>query len=202
MKKLLAFAYLNLTSTAALADGWHDNYIGHRIHKNENIAFSYDINGGGAATVRRDNFGLGAVIGNKLSDHVIIEFETSYTGAEQRKGITKYDYDVWANMFNMYLTQEFEGAISPYAGIGIGFAGIWGDIKNPMIHISDTTFDLSYQAMIGVNFALNERIDFNLGLKYQYYGEIEHSKNGTEIATTDVSGTEFYFGAAYKFDLK
>lgn len=202
MKKILLSLALCASATTAMANGWRDNYIGLRIHKNENIAFSYDINGGGDATVRRDNFGLGAVIGNKLSDHVIIEFETSYTGAEQRKGITKYDYDVWANMFNMYLTQEFEGAISPYAGIGIGFAGIWGDIKNPMVRISDTTFDLSYQAMIGINFALNERIDFNLGLKYQYYGEIEHKKNGAEFATTDVSATEFYFGAAYKFDLK
>jgi opacity protein-like surface antigen len=202
MKKFLAFAFLALTSSAALADGWRDNYIGLRIHKNENIAFTYDIHGGSDTTIRRDNFGLGAVVGNKLSEHVVIEFETAYTGAEQRKYGTKYDYDIWANMFNMYLTQELEGAISPYAGIGIGFAGIWGDIKTPANHISDSTFDLSYQAMIGINFALNERIDFNMGLKYQYYGEIEHSKNGTEIAATDVSATEFYFGASYKFDLK
>jgi len=67
MKKFLAFAFLTLTSSAALADGWRDNYIGLRIHKNENIAFTYDIHGGSDTTIRRDNFGLGAVVGNKLS---------------------------------------------------------------------------------------------------------------------------------------
>lgn len=202
MKKIALCLMVYAFTNTAYADGWRDNYIGLRIHKNENITFKYDRIGDTDTTVRRDNFGFGAVIGNKLSEHIIIEYETAYTGAKQNKYLTEYDYDVWTNMFNIYLTQEFEGAISPYAGIGIGFASIWGDIKSPAAHISDWTFDLSYQAMIGINFELNERIDFNLGLKYQYYGEIEHSKNGTEIATTDVSGTEFYFGASYKFDLK
>lgn len=196
--------------TSALAnDYWdnyetnqtRDNYIGLRIHKNENIAFKYDLVGTGKTTVRRDNFGIGAYIGNKLSDYVKLEFETSYTGGAQDDIDSEYDFDIWANMFNVYLFQNFSGAIEPYAGLGIGFATIWGDIKTNTYHISDTTFDLSYQAMLGVNFALNDRIDLNLGIKYQYYGELEHKLHGVRFAETKVDATEIYFGAAYKFGL-
>ena len=122
-----------------------------------------------------------------------------YTGADQVKRSTKYDFDVWANMLNVYLFQEYADAIAPYAGLGIGFATIWGDVSNP--NMSDSVFDLSFSAMIGVNFALNDRVDLNLGVKYQYYGEVEHQHNGAEYAVTDVDATEFFFGAAYKFGL-
>lgn len=179
-----------------------DNYAGFRIHKNERIAFKYDLHDGGNSTIRKDNWGFGAVVGNRLSDHVKIEFETSYTGAEKSKRGTDYNYDVWANMLNVYLFQEYAGAIAPYAGLGVGFATIWGDVDAPYGHMSDSVFDLSYQIMLGVNFALNDRIDLNLGVKYQYYGELEHELHDKEFAITDVDATEFYFGAVYKFGLK
>ena len=199
-----------LISTPAFAnDYWneydaprHDNYIGFRLHKNENIVFQYDLDGAGKNTVRRDNFGVGAIIGNKLTDHVKVEFETSYTGAKRNTGDKSLDYDVWSNMFNVYLFQEFSGAVAPYVGAGIGLSGIWGNINTATNHISDTTFDLSYQVMLGINFALNTRIDLNLGVKYQYYGEIEHEMHGIEFAKTTADATEFYIGAAYKFGIK
>lgn len=202
MKKLTYLAILTLLSTPTFAySDRHETYAGLRIHKNENIAFEYDIHGASDTTVRRDNFGIGAIIGNRLSDNVSVEFESSYTGTERKYNTTSFNYDVWANMFNVYLFQEFSDAIAPYAGLGIGFASIWGDINTPYATLSDSTFDLSYQVMLGVNFALNNRIDLNLGIKYQYYGEIEHKLHGNEFATTTVSATEFYFGAAYKFSL-
>lgn len=178
-----------------------DTYAGIRIHKNESLAMKYDIHNGGNSTIREDNFGFGAVVGNRLSDHVKVEFETSYTGAKESKRGRDFDFDIWANMFNMYLFQEFDGTVAPYAGLGIGFATIWSDIKSGAGHMSDSVFDLSAQAMLGVNFALNDRIDLNLGVKYQYYGEVEHKLHGKEYAVTDVDATEFYFGAMYKFGL-
>lgn len=212
MKKL-AFVLAILTTMPAFAeeywdDGYNyetaarrDNYVGIRLHKNESIAFKYDIHDGGNTTIRKDNWGFGAVVGNRLSDHVKVEFETMYTGASQMKRSNDFDFDVWANMFNVYLFQEYAGAIAPYAGLGIGFASIWGDIDTPFGNMSDSVFDLSYSAMIGVNFALNDRVDLNLGIKYQYYGEIEHELGNEEYAVTDVDATEFYFGAVYKFGM-
>lgn len=212
MKKL-AFVLAVLTTMPAVAeeywdDGYNyetaarrDNYVGIRLHKNESIAFKYDIHDGGNTTIRKDNWGFGAVVGNRLSDHVKVEFETMYTGASQMKRSNDFDFDVWANMFNVYLFQEYAGAIAPYAGLGIGFASIWGDIDTPFGNMSDSVFDLSYSAMIGVNFALNDRVDLNLGIKYQYYGEVEHELRDEEYAVTDVDATEFYFGAVYKFGM-
>lgn len=212
MKKL-AFVLAILTTMPAFAeeywdDGYNyetaarrDNYVGIRLHKNESIAFKYDIHDGGNTTIRKDNWGFGAVVGNRLSDHVKVEFETMYTGASQMKRSNDFDFDVWANMFNVYLFQEYAGAIAPYAGLGIGFASIWGNIDTPFGNMSDSVFDLSYSAMIGVNFALNDRVDLNLGIKYQYYGEVEHELGDEEYAVTDVDATEFYFGAVYKFGM-
>ena len=178
-----------------------DNYVGLRLHKNESIAFKYDIDGHRNTSVRKDNWGFGAVVGNRLSDNVKVEFETMYTGANQNKNDQNFDFDVWANMFNAYLFQEYAGAIAPYVGFGIGFVGIWGDVETPYGNLSDTVFDLSFSAMVGVNFALNDRVDLNLGVKYQYYGEVEHELHNKEYATTDVDATEFYFGAVYKFGM-
>ena len=182
--------------------GQYETYAGIRLHKNERVSFKYDIHDGGNSTIRKDNFGFGLVVGNRLSDHVKLEFETSYTGAKETKRDTHYDFDVWANMLNVYLFQEYAGAIAPYAGVGIGFASMWGDVNTPYANMSDNVFDLSYQAMLGVNFALNNRVDLNIGVKYQYYGEIEHHIGSTEHALTQVDATEFYFGAAYKFGIK
>ena len=202
MKKMIyLFALITLSTPAFSHSDRHETYAGLRIHKNENITFEYDIHGASDTTVRRDNFGFGAVIGNRLSEHVTIEFESSYTGTERKYDTNNFEYDIWSNMFNMYLFHEFSDAIAPYAGLGIGFASIWGDINTTYATLSDSTFDLSYQIMLGVNFALNSRIDLNLGVKYQYYGEIEHKLHGNEFATTTASATELYFGAAYKFSL-
>lgn len=178
-----------------------DTYVGIRIHKNESLSLKYEAEGIDGFRLREDNFGIGAVAGNRLSDNVKVEFETAYNGMKELGNNTTLSVDVWANMFNVYMFQQFDGAVEPYAGLGIGFAAIWGSVNAPYVALSDLVFDLSFQIMLGVNFALNDRVDLNLGLKYQYYGEVEFKQNNAEVATINVDGTEFYFGAVYKFSL-
>ena len=178
-----------------------DTYVGIRIHKNESLSLKYEAEGIDGFRLREDNFGIGAVAGNRLSDNVKVEFETAYNGMKELGNNTTLSVDVWTNMFNVYMFQQFDGAVEPYAGLGIGFAAIWGSVNAPYVALSDSTFDFSYSVMVGVNFALNDRVDLNLGLKYQYYGEVEFKQNNAEVATIDVDGTEFYFGAVYKFSL-
>lgn len=195
-------AYETYDSSDSYSIERRDNYVGLRIHKNESLALKYNVNNGGNTTLRKDNFGLGAIIGNKLTSNVKIEFETTYTGISKTKRNKDFDFDIWSNMLNIYLFKEYDTVVAPYAGFGLGFAGIWGNVNTPTKNLSDSVFDLSYQLMVGVNFALNERVDLNIGLKYQYYGEVEHKVHGKEFAVTDVDATEVYFGAAYKFSLK
>lgn len=215
MKKLTAIL-LCLISIPAFADDWYneenysynttsikrDTYAGIRLHLNKHIAFGYEEFDGWNTTLKDDDIGIGINIGNRLTNHVKIEFETSYTGGKERKYNTDFNFNIWSNMLNMYLYQQFDGAVEPYVGIGLGIAGIWGDVEKTSFSSSDSTADLSWAFMIGINFALNDRIDLNLGAKYQNYGDLEHKNNTGAYATTEVDATEIYIGAAYKFSIK
>lgn len=169
-----------------------DNYVGFRIYKNEHSAFSYNFSNGHHEKETRDNFGFGTTMGNRLTDFMRVEYETLYMGAQYSKYNRDFEYDIWANMLNAYLFHEFGGAVAPYVGLGLGLTGIWGEIDGDL----DNAFDLSYQAMVGVLFELNPRIDIEVGFKYVNFGKVEHSRG-----TTKVDATQIYIGGIYKFGL-
>lgn len=202
MKKAL-FIVISLLALPAFANDYdyynstpkRDNYVGIRMHKNDNIAFRFEPEDTDGTTLRDDGFGIGLYIGNRLTDHIKIEFETLYNGGKEGKYNNDFEFNIWSNMLNVYVYQQYGGAVEPYAGLGIGVSGIWGHV-NGAYNMSDATADMSWSAMIGVNFALNNRVDLNLGLKYQNYGDIKMENTSTEL-----DGTEFYIGAAYKFGL-
>ena len=173
-----------------------DTYIGLRLHRNEHIAYHYSLDNGHSTTVRDNNFGIGVNIGNRLTDNVKIEFETMYTGDHTRRRATNFDYDVWSNMLNISFYKTYGGAVEPYIGVGVGLSGIWSDIDGAMGKSNDCDFDLSFAIMAGANFALNDYIDLNLGVRYIDYGDMEHHG-----ATSDVQATEIYIGGAYKFSV-
>jgi len=173
-----------------------DTYAGFRIHRNEHISFKYDTHGGPDTTIRDDNFGFGLNFGNRLTDYIKLEFETSYAGASLKKHDTDFDYDIWSNMLNVYVYKNFGGAVEPYFGVGMGASSIWGDVNGNMGNHNDSGFELSFAVMAGVNFALNKYIDLNLGVRYIDYGKLAHHD-----ATTHIEATELYIGAAYKFGL-
>lgn len=176
---------------AALASA-RDNYVGFRIYKNEHSAYSYNLSNGHKEKEKRDNFGFGTTMGNRLTSHVRVEYETLYMGAQYSKNDKDFEYDIWANMLNAYLFHEFDRAVAPYVGVGLGLTGIWGEIDGEL----DNAFDLSYQAMVGVLFTLNPRIDLEVGFKYVNFGKVEHTRG-----VTKVDATQIYVGATYKFGL-
>lgn len=200
MKKIITAALCILTLPAfannyGYSSDQRDNYVGMRLHKNDNIAFRLETQENTGTTVRDDGFGVGLYIGNRLTNHVKIEFETLYNGGNQEKYGKDFSFNIWSNMLNVYVYQQIEGAVEPYIGLGIGVSGIWGNIDG-LYNTSNETADMSWSAMIGVNFALNNRVDLNLGLKYQNYGDLDIGD-----ASTEIDGTEFYISAAYKFGL-
>lgn len=204
MKKIFACMLFAAVTVPAFAYDYNmgrDTYVGFRIHKNERIAFASEMANDFSTTAHDDSFGIGLVVGNRLTDHVKIEFETAYTGGDEEKYGTNYDVDIWSNMLNVYLYQQFGGAVEPYAGLGVGIAGLWGSATGAGIDASDATADLSWSAMVGVNFALNSRIDLNVGLKYQNYGDLDMKDDTHGHISTEVDATELYIGAAYKFGI-
>ena len=170
----------------------HDTYAGFRIYKNEHSAYKYSRSHGHKTTETRDNFGFGTTMGNRLADFLRVEYETLYMGAQYSKNNKDFEYDIWANMLNAYLLHDFEGVVAPYVGAGIGLTGIWGEIDGDL----DNAFDLSYQALVGILFTLNSRIDLDVGFKYINFGKVEHSRG-----VTKVDATQFYLGATYKFSM-
>ncbi len=169
-----------------------DNYTGFRIYKNEHAAYAYTFPTGYHEEKTRDNFGFGTVLGNRLTDFLRVEYETLYMGSTHNNYNHDFSYNLWANLFNAYLFQEYSGVVAPYIGAGIGLTGIWGDVDGEL----DNAFDLSYQVMAGVWFDLNERIALDLGIKYVKYGNVEH-----QDAVSKVDATQIYIGASYKFGM-
>ena len=169
-----------------------DNYAGFRVYKNEHAAYSYNLSNGHKEKYKKDNWGFGTTLGNNLTDYLRVEYETLYMGAQYSKNDKDFEYDIWANMLNTYLLYDFDGVAAPYVGLGLGLTGIWGEIDNEL----ENAFDLSYQAMVGVLFKLNSRIDLDLGFKYVNFGKVEHDRG-----VSKVDATQIYIGAAYKFGL-
>lgn len=169
-----------------------DNYAGFRIYKNEHAAYSYNLSNGHKEKYKKDNWGFGTTVGNNLTEYLRVEYETLYMGAQYSKNDKDFEYDIWANMLNAYLLYDLDGAVAPYAGLGLGLTGIWGEIDGEL----DNAFDLSYQAMVGILFRLNSRIDLDLGFKYVNFGKVEHDRG-----VSKVDATQIYLGATYKFGL-
>lgn len=177
---------------AAATKDSRDNYAGFRIYKNEHAAYSYNLSNGHKEKYKKDNWGFGTTVGNNLTEYLRVEYETLYMGAQYSKNDKDFEYDIWANMLNAYLLYDLDGAAAPYAGLGLGLTGIWGEIAGEL----DNAFDLSYQAMVGILFRLNSRIDLDLGFKYVNFGKVEHDRG-----VSKVDATQIYLGATYKFGL-
>lgn len=179
-----------------------DTYVGVRLHQNKNLSVYFESENNFNTTIRDDNFGIGLTFGNRLTDHVKLEFETAYTNGKENKYNTDFKFNIWSNMLNMHLYQQFGGAVEPYAGIGLGIAGLWGNVENSTFYAKNETADLSWAVMVGINFALNNRIDLNIGAKYQNYGDLELTGSNGSHSKAEIDSTEIYIGAAYKFSLK
>ncbi|MBD5400696.1 porin family protein [bacterium] len=169
-----------------------DNYAGFRVYINEHSSYSYSLANDKTIKHIDDNLGFGTTMGSNLTPYLRTEYETLYMGAQYSKSDMDFEYDIWVNMLNIYIMHEFDNAFSPYIGAGLGLSGIWGEING---HLANA-FDLSYQAMAGVLFKLNSRIDIDIGFKYTNFGQIEHPRG-----TTKIDATQIYIGGVYKFGL-
>ena len=88
----------------------------------------------------------------------IIELEVAYISADEM-GVS---VDVTPRMVNYKLAFKTESSLTPYIGIGIGMS--WVDVSGYGISDDDTVF--TYQAIAGLDYALNESISLVLGYRY------------------------------------
>ena len=168
-----------------------DNYVGVRLYFNEHSSYSYSH--GDNHHIYKDNgLGFGTTVGNNLTDFLRVEYETLYMGAQYTKSDTDFEYDIWANMLNAYLMWPVWCPVTPYVGAGVGLTGIWGEIEGEL----SNAFGLSYQVLAGALFELNSRISLDIGVKYAYFGDVDHTRGATRVYATQI-----YVGATYNFGM-
>jgi opacity protein-like surface antigen len=208
MKKILpALLLATILPLSVLADKpaeTNDGYIGLKIHKNANMAINMSTNTGASGKVKEGPFGIGVNFGSKIGDFARIEGEIGYGGGIRVESYGETDtFTASSAMFNGYLEYEVLKGFSPYIGAGLGLGLITGELDayGYAINIFEAAATLSYQIMLGANFALSDKFDINVGFKYQDYGQLEMGVYSTKFKF-DVDATEFYAGFAYKVSWK
>lgn len=86
-------------------------------------------------------------------------------------------------MGNILFRYPFSHHWSVWGGIGAG--GSWNslDVDTSLGHVSNSETTFAYQAMVGVNYAINHRFDVGLGYKYFATGDHDWTSGGIEIKT-------------------
>lgn len=167
-----------------------NSYAGVRIYQNVRARYAYSAADTPPIKRERDNLGFGTTMGFRFCDWLRGEYETLYMGAEYTAGNQNFQYDIWANMLNLYLYHDIEHAVAPYVGVGAGLTAMWGAIDG---HLNNAT-QISGQALVGVLFEITPAIELEAGFKYIYFGKIEHA-----VGQTRVTAAQFYLGAIYRF---
>lgn len=156
-------AYVSLTGEYIVSSSVDIDFLG----------VSADLGNGGGARV---------ALGYAFSDYFRGEFE----GAYHRLNIDSEDesadggFEEVSAMANIYLDIPTQSKITPYGGLGLGWAeGLEGDSSG----------GVAYQAMAGLNYKLNENSSVFAG--YRYFG--------TSDLLVDIGSSAVDVGYKYNF---
>ena len=141
---------------------------------------------------------LGAVGGYRFDEGFRVEGEMGYRyGKIDRASdalgsypVTNASLSLWSFMGNVYYDIKTGSPISPFIGAGIGF--VTGTFDDGWYESDDTVF--GYQAIAGVSYAINTRI--NLDLSYRLQGSTDFSFYDGDLSYLSSS---VVFGVRYHF---
>lgn len=203
---LLSAALLasGLAHSAIAVDGWYTTVFGGYTFVPDNVDNGLSgviINHAGF----NDGYNVGGSIGYKSNP---LRYEAEYTFINASAKSFKVDYIpqydvsgyssanlIMANVF--YDTPEMLPALSPYLGVGIGYAyvqdSLSGNGPRDTVYFSARTSSFAYQGMLGVTYNFAEHYAAYLGYRYvatsngDNLGHIFQAHNATA-------------GAVYRFD--
>jgi len=137
-----------------------------------------------------DSAFIGAALGYRFARHWRIEANVSYREADVDKvnGVASTgNVDVPTYMANIYYDFDFDFALKPYIGFGMGVGSY--DLDTPGTSESDNgTFNLN--AMLGVSCRILKNTDLNIGYR---------SLSVSDIFDTDLQINEFVIGVRHSF---
>lgn len=100
---------------------------------------------------------------------------------------------VMANIFYDFIPNQI---LSPFLGVGVGFANLDFDFSEADISDDDTVF--AYQLMAGIAYALNNNLRFDI--QYRFFGTEKPSYNfGFPISVDEYQTHNILFGMRYAF---
>lgn len=117
----------------------------------------------------------------------LIELEVAYT-SDEAEGVSA---DVMPLMVNYKLAFKMDSSITPYIGVGIGLS--WVDVSVMGMSDDDTAF--TYQAIAGLDYAIDESISLVLG--YRYFSLEDTELFGFNLGDLDDSVIEV--GVRFRF---
>ena len=103
-------------------------------------------------------YGIGAVVGSKLSQNTRIEAELVYRRNDVEALGIDGKYESIALMGNAIYDVNIGSPITPYIGVGAGYANVSDE------DLDDDVF--AYQAMAGLSYKLTPKTDIMVGYKY------------------------------------
>jgi len=204
--KLLTVALLiGMVSSSAWAQSntYLSGYIGPMIRPDTETT----ITGIGAGTVDLDHdlgILLGGSVGVELDNNFRVEGEVAYRGSTSDDGrvfLPGAELSVGAIslMGNGFYDLDINSPVSPYFGVGVGFAFIRGAAEN-IFGSDDDDSDVvfAYQLMAGLSYELSPRADLFAGYRFFNTTDYDISTFGSNFESNFLSH-ELMIGARFKF---
>ncbi|WHA05411.1 porin family protein [Candidatus Bandiella numerosa] len=142
--------------------------------------------------------------GYKINDKFRTEITYNYTDFKYKRNTTnvidmiseyKQKVNIQTGMVNLFYDVATYQKLTPYLGVGVGYAKInpnkaslsTKDIET--LYISNKSENLTYALMAGVSIAMTDRINFDIGYKFQDFGKAK-GFNKYEIPSGEVLSTD------------
>lgn len=207
MKRVIAAAVMMLavSATAAFAEEGRayagmsvGMFIPHdgRLTSNTTGAsgdMSYDV-----------GFTINGVGGYELGNGLRFEGEIVYkaSGTDKLTGNNvgvKVNSDVWSigGMANAYYDFRTGTVVTPYIGVGIGFANVnvgTGNVNGFTVYTSSDDTVFAYQAAVGLGFQLNRNLTLDVGYRYYATTDVKY-----QLATAEFGSSNVTAGLRYRF---
>ena len=207
---MISLSFCLLIGDAAGADGFY-------IELSPGVSILADADISGAGFSGKAEFDpclcmIAGAVGYRFLDQVRSEINLSYRQVDVNElnapSISldgRGDASAFAVMANAYYDFDIGYSVSPYLGIGIGFANIEVDTgsSDTVLAIDDNSSEFAWNVMVGISEHASEHIVLSLG--YRYFGTTEPELSASALGVSSVKLKakielhEILFGFRYNF---
>ncbi len=142
-----------------------------------------------------NGFYAGGEVGYVMTGALPVSFEVAgnyYSLPKKKDGAASGDFSAYDVMANVYYDLDM-GQFSPYLGVGVGYANFTVKDGSP-----ESAGGLAYQGLAGIEYKINDNIDFGLGY-HLLANSIEFKSTGSTKKFSSTMLHSFDAGLRYHF---